>query len=107
MSTDAAILASVAAHPDGTVLSFSVRPRSSYNTIDVATDGGLRVRLTAPPVDGAANAMLLKVLAEALHLPRGRLRIVSGATSRNKRVLVIGHSAQDVQDRLVAVVRRI
>jgi uncharacterized protein YggU (UPF0235/DUF167 family) len=52
------------------------------------SDGTLRVRLAAAPVDGAANTVLLRFLAGALDLPRSRLSIAGGATSRRKRIVV-------------------
>ena len=53
-------------------------------------DGALLVRLAAAPVDGAANAELIEILARSLDLPRRRIEIVSGDRSRSKRVRVIG-----------------
>jgi uncharacterized protein len=59
-------------------------------------DGTLRVRLAAPPVDGAANTALLRFLADALNLPRSRLEISSGATSRRKRIAIEGTSVNEL-----------
>lgn len=92
----------VTPHPEGSVLSLTVVPRSSRTAIEGDSTSGLRVRLTAPPVDGAANAMLIKVLSEALQLPRSRLKILSGETGRKKRILLMGMSAQDAHLRLNA-----
>jgi uncharacterized protein len=60
-------------------------------------DGALRVRLHAPPVDGAANDALVTFLADALHVPRRGVRIVTGVTSRTKTVEVDGVSPSDVE----------
>lgn len=92
----------VTPHPEGSVLSLTVAPRSSRTAFEGDSTSGLRVRLTAPPVDGAANAMLIKVLSEALQLPRSRLKILSGETGRKKRILLMGMSAQDAHLRLNA-----
>lgn len=59
-------------------------------------DGRLLVRLSAPPVDGAANAALVEFLAEVLGVPRRSLTIVSGATAREKRVAVAGLGVREV-----------
>lgn len=71
---------------------FAVRlaPRSSSNRIDGVLDGVLRVRVTAPAVEGAANAALLALLAEELDVARRDVRIVAGAASRQKLVVVDG-----------------
>ena len=71
---------------------FAVRitPRSSSNAIDGAIDGTLRVRVTAPAVEGAANAALVNLLADVLGVAKRDVRIVAGATSRQKLVVVDG-----------------
>lgn len=66
-----------------------VMPRSSKNEIRWEGDS-LKIRLTAPPVDGAANAALLKFLAARLKLPQSALQIVQGATSRQKVIQIEG-----------------
>jgi uncharacterized protein (TIGR00251 family) len=60
-------------------------------------DGALRVRLHAPPVDGAANDALVDFLAEQLAVPRRSVRIVTGASSRLKTVEVAGVTTSDVE----------
>jgi uncharacterized protein len=57
-------------------------------------DGALLVRLAAAPVDGAANAELIEILARSLDLPKRRIEIVSGDRSRSKRVRVVGLDAR-------------
>ena len=65
----------------------TVKPGSrSGDRIDVAADGSLVVHLRAKPVDGAANAALLELLAEYWEVPKGRLSIVRGGRSRQKVV---------------------
>lgn len=70
-----------------------VQPRASRNRIHGVHGDALRVHLTAPPVEGAANAALIEFLADHLDVPRGAVRIVSGAHSRVKLVEVIGDPA--------------
>jgi uncharacterized protein len=83
----------------GTTVRFRVRlqPRASRNEIAGALDGVLRVRLHAPPVDGAANEALVAFLAERLAVPRRGVRIVTGATSRTKMIEVEGVSSAAVE----------
>ena len=85
-------------------LTFNVRvvPRASRSEIAGEHDGALRVRLAAPPVDGAANEELIRVLARALAVPRASVAIIAGQTSKLKRVAVNG-IAPDVLSSLVAV----
>ena len=71
-----------------------VVPRAGRSGVAGVRDGALLVRLAAAPVDGAANAELIEILAKALDLPRRRIEIVSGDRSRSKRVRVIGLDAQ-------------
>ncbi|MFT4036961.1 MAG: DUF167 family protein [Thermomicrobiales bacterium] len=96
MTCDEIVASSLAPRQDGCVISLTVSPRSSTNRFELTEDGTLRVRLTAPPVEGAANAALLKLLANVLGTSRGRLTVVSGATNRHKRVAVDGMAPIDV-----------
>jgi uncharacterized protein (TIGR00251 family) len=86
-----------------TRLTVQVLPRASRNGI-VAVDGTtLRVRVTAPPADGAANQAVRDVLAEALDCPRSAVTILRGRTARTKLVGVTGLSRRELLSRLVAV----
>ena len=67
-----------------------VQPRASRSEVVGEQEGALRVRLAAPPVDGAANEELVAVLAELLRVARRNVRIVAGTTSRRKVVEVEG-----------------
>ncbi len=83
---------------DGAVrFAVRVQPRSSRNGVDGVQGDALRVRVNAPPVDGAANSAVIDVLAAALHLPRRRIRIISGDHSRSKVVEVDGIDAESVR----------
>lgn len=76
-----------------------VIPRSKRN--EIAWEGNtLKVWLTAPPVDGAANEALLKLLAERLDLPRRALRIVQGATGRQKILEIEGLTLESIAQKL-------
>ena len=86
---------------NGVVLTIKVVPRAR-NTGIAGTDGEwLRVHLRAPPVDGKANEALLRWLAETLGVAKGAVELVTGTTSRIKRVRVRGCSAADVRTRLL------
>jgi uncharacterized protein (TIGR00251 family) len=79
---------------DGKV-SFAVRvqPRASRNDIAGEYQDGLKIRLTAPPLDDRANEALRKLLASRLKVPLSAVRIASGERSRNKRVEIQGVTA--------------
>jgi uncharacterized protein YggU (UPF0235/DUF167 family) len=78
----------VALRRDGERVSFSVRvtPRASANVVGGERDGVLLVRVTAPPVDGKANDAVVTLLAKALGVPRGAIRVEQGLGARTKRV---------------------
>jgi uncharacterized protein (TIGR00251 family) len=74
-----------------------VQPRASRTEIAGEYNGAIKVRLSAPPVDGAANDALVDLLAEKLSVPRRDVSIVSGASSRSKTVAVAGVDAAAVE----------
>lgn len=80
-------------------IAVKVIPRSSKNSIEWEQDN-LKVRLTAPPVDGLANEALIALLAERLALPKRAITIVRGATSRQKTVEIVGMTMEAVEKRL-------
>lgn len=65
-----------------------VIPRASRSEIVGEYDGSLKVKLASPPVDGAANAELIKLFAKKFDVSRGDVEIVSGETSKNKRIKI-------------------
>ena len=86
---------------DGLLLSVKLQPRASTNEIGEALGDELRIKVTAPPVDAAANQALFELLAEKLDCPRGRVALVRGQTSRHKVVRVIGLDAAAVVAKLL------
>jgi uncharacterized protein len=76
--------------PDGLLLSVKLQPRASVSEISEPLGGELRVKVTAPPVDAAANEALLRLLAETLDCHRGQVELVRGHTSRRKTVKLRG-----------------
>lgn len=90
----------IVAIPGGVDLAILVQPRASRTEIVGPQGGALKVRLAAPPVDGEANAELIRALAKALAVPRSAVAIVSGATGRRKRVRVVGVEVREAMERL-------
>lgn len=85
---------------EGATFPVRVVPRASRNEIAGMQGEMLRVRLTAPPVEGAANKALVKLLAEVLKVPERDIEIVSGHTGRQKVVHVATLSARELEVRL-------
>ncbi len=80
-------------------------PRASRNAIAGWRDGVLLLKVTAPPVDSAANAAVIALLASALDLPKRAVTILRGDTSRLKHIRVEGLTVEAVKDRLLDVKR--
>lgn len=86
--------------PDGVFIDVRVIPRASRSAIAGARDGSILVRLTAPPVDGAANVELVRLIAEVLDVPKRAVTVVSGERSRQKRLKVTGVGEREIAKRL-------
>jgi uncharacterized protein (TIGR00251 family) len=84
------------AHPDGTLLSVKLQPRASKNEIGQPLGDELKIKVTAPPVDAAANQALIELLAEKLDCPRGRVELIRGQTSRHKTLKLHGFTPEEV-----------
>ncbi|HOF90135.1 MAG TPA: DUF167 domain-containing protein [Armatimonadota bacterium] len=84
--------------PDA-LLHITVKPKAPRAGVTRGTDG-VRVRVTAPPAAGAANAAVIETLAKALGVPKSRLAIIAGATGRVKRVTVAGLSQEELDARI-------
>ena len=92
MSRPEPLLCTVAT--DAIVLTLHILPRASKNEVCGIQDNALKVRLTSPPVDGAANKLCREFLADLFSVPKSAVEIISGETSRHKRVRVIGDPAR-------------
>jgi len=77
-------------------LSVRVQPRASANGIAGIHGNSLKVRLTAPPVEGAANEALVNFLADTFAVPRRAIKILAGESSRSKIVEIEGVTERDV-----------
>ena len=90
----------ISVQPDGVSLAIKLQPRASANEIAEPLGHELRVKVTAPPVEAAANEALIRLLAETLDCPRSRVEILRGHTSRHKVIKLHGLSADAVLARL-------
>jgi uncharacterized protein (TIGR00251 family) len=75
---------------ESALLSIRVQPRAKRDEVVGERAGAIVIRLNAPPVDGKANAALIAFVAKAAGVPRSRVEIVRGATSREKVIRVSG-----------------
>ena len=80
----------ITSKPGGVEIAVRVIPRARKRGIAGTREGALLVRLTAPPVEGAANAELIALLSHILKVPKSAISILSGQTGRGKRVGVSG-----------------
>jgi hypothetical protein len=85
---------------DGCILSVRVHPGARKNAVSGVHAGAIKIALTTPPTDGRANEALIALLAEQLRLPRARITLLTGATSRAKLLRITGKSAAEVQTAL-------
>jgi len=91
---------SVSESPAGVTFSVRIHPRARKNAITGELGDALKVSLTAPPVEGKANAACIEFFANLLKVPHSSVTIAAGQTSRNKRIAVAGLTAQQLLDRL-------
>ncbi len=86
----------------GAAIAVRLTPRSSRNEIvGVQDDGTVKIRVTAPPVEGKANQALIKFLADILDVAPSRVEIVAGETGRDKLVSVMDMDAVTLHKRIV------
>ena len=88
------------AQNDGVLLAIKLQPRASRNEIGEALGDELRIKVTAPPVDSAANEALIELLADELDCAKSCLELVRGQTSRHKTVKIRGVSAEAILAKL-------
>jgi uncharacterized protein (TIGR00251 family) len=80
-------------HPNGISFNIRVQPKSSRSRIEGMQGDALKLRVTAPPIEGAANKACIELLAKALGIPKSSLEVASGHAGRNKRILARCDSA--------------
>lgn len=88
---------SITETPDGVLFEVHVVPRASRSAVVGEHDGCLKVTLDAPPVDGAANEALIRLVAKQLGVPRRAVTLVRGQTSRRKTLAVAGVRAREIE----------
>ena len=86
---------------DGAVLTVHVQPKASRTECAGIHGDALKVRVAAPPVDGAANEELIRFLAREFSIARSAIHLESGASGRHKRIRLQGVTAQRVTARLI------
>ena len=87
-------------HADGVVVSVRAQPRALQSRIVGEHGGSLKVAVTDAPDKGKANHAIMQLLADQLGLKHAQVQLISGATSRNKRFLLVDQRANDVQARI-------
>jgi hypothetical protein len=88
-------------HKEGIHFFVAIVPRASKNEISGVMNGALKIRLTAPPVEGAANKACIKFLAKLLGVSASRVDIVGGLTSKNKIIRVEGMDESAFLDKIL------
>ena len=84
----------------GTLLSVKLQPRASKNEIYSPLGDELKIKVTAPPVDAAANQALVEFLADKLDCSRGKVELLRGQTSRHKTIMLHGFKPEEILQRL-------
>jgi uncharacterized protein len=91
----------------GSAITVRVSPRSSRNEItEILEDGTIKIRLTAAPVDGAANTALIKLLADVLEIAPSQIEIVAGQSGKDKLITITGLESDLVQQKILARLAR-
>ncbi len=93
-------LSPISPTPEGVRLRLRVQPRASSEEVAGITGDAIRLRLRAPPVEGAANEALVRFLAARLGVPRSAIALEAGRAGRDKLVTVAGVTAEEVARRL-------
>ena len=75
-----------------------VQPRASRAKIGPMHDGRIKIAVTAPPVDGEANAAVIELLAKRLGIARGNIEVVAGASSRRKTIRIANVTEQQIAE---------
>jgi uncharacterized protein (TIGR00251 family) len=87
-------------HAEGVIVPVRAKPGARQNALLGEHGGALRVSVSAAPEQGKANEAIVGVLADAWKLKRGQITLVSGASSRSKRFLIRGVTAEAIRERL-------
>lgn len=93
-------MAVVSNHDRGATISIQAQPRASRTEVVSEQDGWLKMRVAAPPVDGAANAEIINWLSKRLKIPKADIELLSGERGRKKVALIHGLSVVEVRQAL-------
>ncbi len=96
----------LSAQPDGVLLSVKVQPRAAKNQIAGIQGNELKIHVTAPPVDAAANEALIELLAEKLGCGKNRIEIIRGHKSRHKVLKLHGFIPEEAKLKLFTPPKR-
>ncbi|MDY0042634.1 MAG: DUF167 domain-containing protein [Desulforhabdus sp.] len=88
-------------HAQGSVIQILVQPRASKNELAGVHEGLLKIRLTAPPVEGEANKECIKFMAKLFDIAKSNFEIIQGHKSRRKTILIKGLSCETIKRTLV------
>ena len=91
-------------HAEGCILPVHAQPGARKAGVLGEHAGALKVAVTAPPEDGRANKALVEVLAKALNVKRSQVKLLSGATSREKRFLIRGLTRAVIESRVASLI---
>ncbi len=94
----------LADHPEGVLVAVRAQPGARKAGVLGVQAGALKLAVTAPPEDGRANAALVELLRDRLGLKRSQVELHSGATGRNKKLLVRGLSREELTARLAGLI---
>ena len=95
------ILQALSAAENGVYISLHIQPGAKREAVAGLFGTSLKIALNAPPVDGKANAALLRFLAGKLGIPKRQIELCSGASSRDKRVFVSGLTIEQIKSLLI------
>ena len=93
----------ISEHPEGITFTILVQPRSAKNMIVGLHGEALKIKLTAPPVDNAANKMCIKFLAKILGVSKSQIQIISGHTNRTKKILLRSNQSKITEKEYIAL----
>lgn len=104
MASGAHLLPCVARHPEGATISIRLTPNAPRSAVKGLKGDRLEIRLSAPPVEGKANSALIRWISKRFGAPRGDIRLLAGAKSRNKVVLIEDADPQAVSEAVAALI---
>jgi hypothetical protein len=91
----------VRAEESGVIFRVKVTPRASRTQCNGCVEGVLKIKVQAPPVEGAANEAVIRFLAKTLVVSKSRVKVIRGETSREKTIKVEGIQAEDLKSKLL------